>query len=283
MTARSQPPGRRGRDAPQHVQAVRAAVQRDQRLGATGPPAGGTRSRRWARRARWRSGRPPGPAAGPAAGRTGRLDRRCLGTFRRAQRTAAGSMSVACTSARSTAAAIAAPIAPAPQHRSTTMSPGRASVTACWTRNSVRRRGTKTPASTAIRSPQNSAQPMTCSSGRPPARCSTMAPASAGVRAADISSLASSSAKTQPAARSRATTCDSSTPVTQIHDPGAERSGLEQVQRDLPVQRREVRRAAAHHDRADEQPVFIDEVELDQAGGQAARRRRRLCPRPAGS
>src|SRR5271154_2353695 len=110
---------------------------------------------------------------------------------------------------------------------------------------------------------------MTCSSGSPPARCATMASSSPGVRAAAISSLASSSAKTQPAARSRATTCGSSTPVTQILNPGAERSALDQFQRDLLAQRREVRRAAAHQDRADEQPVFIDEVKLDHAGGQA--------------
>ena len=42
------------------------------------------------------------------------------------------------------------------------------------TSNSVRRRGTKTPGSTAIRRPQNSAQPRTCSSGSPATRRATM-------------------------------------------------------------------------------------------------------------
>ncbi len=68
------------------------------------------------------------------------------------------------------------------------------------------RRGTNTPGPTAIRSPQNSTQPRTCSSGTPPTRRSTSAASSAGVPAASTSSRASSSAKTQPAARSRATT-----------------------------------------------------------------------------
>ena len=63
----------------------------------------------------------------------------------------------------------------------------------------------KTPGSTAIRRPQNSAQPMTCSSGKPATRRSTMAASSAGVRAAEMSNRASSSAKTQPAARSLVT------------------------------------------------------------------------------
>src|SRR5690242_3985483 len=119
-------------------------------------------------------------------------------------------MSAACTSARSTAAARAAPIAPAPQHRSTITAPGWARATACRSRNSVRRRGTNTPGATVIRRPQNSAQPMTCSSGSPAARLLTIASSSAGVPAADISSRASSSAKTQPAARRRLTTAGAS-------------------------------------------------------------------------
>src|SRR5580700_4674150 len=181
-------------------------------------------------------------------------------------------MSTACTSTWSTAAASAAPIAPAPQHRSTRMAWGRASATASWTRNSVRRRGTKTPGSTAMRSPQNSAQPRTCSSGRPAARRSTIASSSSGLRAVAMSSPASSSAKTQPAARSRATMKGSVTlhaTVAKVDDPGAERPGLEQLELDRAVQRREVRRAAAQYDRDDEQPVLVDEVQLDQRGGQA--------------
>ena len=64
-----------------------------------------------------------------------------------------------------------------------------------------------------IRSPQNSAQPRTCSSGCPAARWSTMASSSAGVRAAEMSSRASSSAKTQPAARSLETITESGTAI----------------------------------------------------------------------
>src|SRR5579875_2958006 len=170
-------------------------------------------------------------------------------------------MSAACSSTGPRAAASAAPTAPDPQHRSTTI-PGRPGtwppgtpawlgmagawppgqvarlVAAAWparpaagpagaagwrawaaarqpseaawrTRNSVRRRGTNTPGSTAIRRPQNSAQPRTCSRGTPAARRPVMAASSAGVRAAEMSSRASSSAKTQPAARSRAAVPDS--------------------------------------------------------------------------
>ena len=66
------------------------------------------------------------------------------------------------------ATATARPSAPVPQHRSTITGSGpRASETAVSTRNSLRRRGTNTPGSTKIRSPRNSAQPTTSSSGRP--------------------------------------------------------------------------------------------------------------------
>ena len=54
--------------------------------------------------------------------------------------------------------------------------------------------------------PQNSAHPTTCSMGSPAARRSTMDARSVGVAAAEMSSRASSSAKTQPAARSLAST-----------------------------------------------------------------------------
>src|SRR3984957_2883743 len=192
--------------------------------------------------------------------------------LRRAQRTAAGSMSTACTSAWSTVAARAAPIAPAPQHRSRIISPGWASATACWTRNSVRRRGTKTPGSTAMRRPKNSAQPRTCSSGRPAARRSTIASSSSGLRAVAMSNRPRSTAKTQPAAPAGATIGGSATlpaTVAKVDDPGAERPGLEQFELDRALQRGEVRRTAAQHDRNDEQPVLVDEVQLDQRGGQA--------------
>ena len=132
--------------------------------------------------------------------------------LRRAYATATGSISAAYRRAPPSAAATATPAAPDPQHRSRTTGdspPARLSAAqpaaARRTRNSVRRRGTKTPGPTAIRSPQNSAQPTTCSSGIPSARRSTMALSSAGLAAAATSSCASASAKTQPAARSRAT------------------------------------------------------------------------------
>ncbi len=63
---------------------------------------------------------------------------------------------------RAREAATATPIAPVPQQRSTTTGAVRTSArtsTARSTSGSVRRRGTKTPGATAIRSPQNSAQP----------------------------------------------------------------------------------------------------------------------------
>ena len=85
-----------------------------------------------------------------------------------------------------------------------------ASPTATDTRNSLRRRGTKTPGSTTIRRPANSAQPTTCSSGSPATRRSTRASSSAWDLADDTSIAASSSAKTHPARRSRATTVASS-------------------------------------------------------------------------
>jgi hypothetical protein len=72
----------------------------------------------------------------------------------------------------------------------------------------VRRRGMKTPGSTAIRRPQNAAQPTMCSTGWPPVRRSTIAASSAAVFAADMRTCASSSAWTQPAERSALTMSD---------------------------------------------------------------------------
>src|SRR5882757_537042 len=121
-------------------------------------------------------------------------------------------MSTACSSTAPTIVATPTPTAPEPQHRSTTTAgalvprPDRWSrAAASRTRNSVRRRGTNTPGCTAIRTPRNSAQPRTCSSGSPSARRATMAASSSAVRAEEISNRASSSAKTHPAARSRLT------------------------------------------------------------------------------
>ena len=92
--------------------------------------------------------------------------------------------------------------APDPQHSSTTTGCGGASLTACSSSSSVRRRGTNTPGSTAIRRPPNSAQPRICSSGIPRTRCRTICSSSSGVVAVVSSSSASSSANTQPAIRS---------------------------------------------------------------------------------
>src|SRR5690606_31217417 len=95
---------------------------------------------------------------------------------------------------------------PDPQHRPTTPAgPSGAAAIACSARNSVRGRGTNTPGSTSMRSPQKRAQPSTCSSGSPATRRLTSRDRAAGVGADPASSRASSSAKTQPAARSRAT------------------------------------------------------------------------------
>src|SRR5690606_3672264 len=132
-------------------------------------------------------------------------------------------MSTAYSAVSGTAAATTAPTAPQPQQRSTTTgrppagSPtsrsslrcaaaARANAAARRASSSVRRRGTKTPGSTARRSPPNETQPSRCSSGSPATRRSTNPTRCDGDVAAASSSRASSSAKTHPAARSRATT-----------------------------------------------------------------------------
>ena len=61
-----------------------------------------------------------------------------------------------------------------PQHSSTITGCGGASRSAWRSSSSVRRRGTNTPGSTAIRSPANSAHPTICSSGVPVTRCRTI-------------------------------------------------------------------------------------------------------------
>jgi len=152
---------------------------------------------------------------------------RVAARLRRAHRTATGSMSTANNSTGCRVAAKAAPTAPEPQPRSTTISrlvavpssgeaatrsrcevATRPRAVASRTRNSVRRRGRKTPGTTAMRRPQNWAQPRTCSRGSPATRRCTIASRSAGVRAASMSNCASSSAKTQPADRSLVTMAD---------------------------------------------------------------------------
>ena len=197
MAAGCQPSRRPGRHPPQHLQAVRAAVQGHPRLVVAGfrrqQPhlAGGhvghvgqqdVRPGRAAGRAAARTGHPGTPGrprrpgyAGRSAPRPGRCRRRAPrpGPRRRpAPRPGRPS--------RSTGPPPPLPAGPAAM---------------AWpARNSVRRRGTKTAGSTAIRRPQNSAQPSTCSSGWPPARRSTSASSSASLRAAEISRSASSSA-----------------------------------------------------------------------------------------
>src|SRR3954453_7566107 len=126
--------------------------------------------------------------------------------LRCAQRTLAGSMSTADSSVGPTSAASAAPTAPEPQQTSTTVASRAVTPAAHRTNSSVRRRGTNTPSSTAIRSPQNSAQPTTCSSGTPEQRRATMPCSAVDVVPASTSSRASSSANTQPAALSRRAT-----------------------------------------------------------------------------
>ncbi len=125
--------------------------------------------------------------------------------FCRAHRTATGSTSLAHSRTPVTAAAIAAPMAPVPQHRSSTMAPGRVTATAARTNASVRRRGTNTRGCTITRTPAKSAQPTTCSSGAPRARRDIISSSVAGSDVVASSTSASSSAKTQPASRRRAT------------------------------------------------------------------------------
>jgi len=123
----------------------------------------------------------------PSKTRSGRMLRRALAT-------AAGSISAAYRSIPGSRAAIAAPIAPAPQQRSRTMESGAAHAAALWT-GKVCWRGTKTPASTRMRRPQNSTQPRMCSSGIPETRRSTSSLSPAGEHAASMRSAASSSAR----------------------------------------------------------------------------------------
>ncbi len=139
--------------------------------------------------------------------------------LRRAHATAAGSTSAACRSTDSSRSATAIPIAPVPQHRSTTTRSERARrcSTARSTSRPVRRRGTKTPGATATRSPQNSAQPTTCSSGSPATRRATMSSRWPRVRASPRSTAASSSANTQPAARSSSTSASGTVTPRRCH------------------------------------------------------------------
>jgi hypothetical protein len=70
-------------------------------------------------------------------------------------------------------------------------------------------------------------------------------------------------------------------PVAEVDGAGAERPRLGQLQVELRRQRREVGRAAAQHDRLDELPVLVDEVALDQRGGEARAAQSISPPGPA--
>ena len=112
---------------------------------------------------------------------------------------------------------------PAPQHRSRMTGCGGATAVACSARNSVRRRGTNTPGATAMRSPQNCAQPSTYSSGSPFTRRTIQASSSDALPPASRSRAASSSANTQPAARSRSTIANNEWEVTVTAGPARAR------------------------------------------------------------
>ena len=84
------------------------------------------------------------------------------------------------------------------------------------TSRAVRCRGTKTPGPTGMRSPSNSAQPRTCSSGSPATRRRTSSVQLARRPACARSSRASSSAKTHPAARRVATRSSVTQAVTRV-------------------------------------------------------------------
>ena len=190
---RCQPLRRRGGHPPQDVEPVRAAVERHPRLVQAGLRRQQPDRPRWVRRARWRPGRRRGPAARRAAARRGHLRtpghrrrRRCGGRTaprrgrcrRRATRPGPGPR----PARRPPRPSRSTGRRRRPCGRGPAAGRARRARAAAWrTRNSVRRRGTKTPGSTAIRRPQNSAQPRTCSSGRPATRRSTMAARSAGV------------------------------------------------------------------------------------------------------
>src|SRR2546430_17262512 len=58
-------------------------------------------------------------------------------------------------------------------------------------------------------------------------------------------------------------------PVAAVEDPRAERARLGQLEIDPLLKRGEVARAGAEHDRADEQPVLVDQAVPHQGRGQA--------------
>src|SRR5439155_13937422 len=59
-------------------------------------------------------------------------------------------------------------------------------------------------------------------------------------------------------------------PVAKVDDARAKRHCLDELQVDPLVQGRKVRRAPAQDDRADEEPVLVDETELHEGRGQAS-------------
>ena len=68
-------------------------------------------------------------------------------------------------------------------------------------------------------------------------------------------------------------------PVAQVDDARAERPRLGQLEVDPLLQRREEPRAAAEHDRADEEPVLVDQAQLGEGRGQAGAADRQVLAR----
>ena len=249
VTARPHPVGRGGEQAALHVDTVRPAVEGEARLvlarlgrhrrDRVARHVGGVRDEHvdppaQARRAAGRAGRPA--HARPRAGEVARPPtRRPPGPGRpRARRRPARAPRddrVRRVPRRST-----------PRRRPAPARPREREAAATRTSSSVRRRGTNTPGPTRSRSPATSTQPSTVSRGSPPMRRATSSASTVdgavgrrrGLRgaagpvgaspaaprrvrrrsaAAVTSSAASSSAKTQPAARSRATSADRAGPA----------------------------------------------------------------------
>ena len=122
----------------------------------------------------------PRSRAGSGSSRSPRSDQRPVPDVAPGRPHGRGAWSVTTSSTCASSCSTTAPTAAAPQHSSTTTgrpptSSRLASPTARPRGARVRRRGTKTPGSSSTRSPRNSAQPTTCSSGRPDSRSASIA------------------------------------------------------------------------------------------------------------
>ena len=191
---------------------------------ARAPPAAAGRTHRWARTGRWPAGRRPALAAPPGSGPYRSPSRT------RPRRPGCGARS-APRPGRCRRRRAPAPVDPAGErgterartatqvdHDRRAAGPPAA---ACADEELGAPARHEHPRIDAIRRPQNSAQPRTCSSGTPAARRSTMPASSLGRAGAATSSRASSSAKTQPAARSCAATHPSSIDFQALIDPSS--------------------------------------------------------------